>query len=444
MATTASSPGPGGRKLRRDSCNLIDLQRSPFLSHYRKQLSKAGVSPAAPFPHKIGAFLSKHIFAWAYSYLKFIFLPKHKFQNYTDSIGEKGVYVLQPDSAKGGPDPSSPIRVSIAGDWGTGTSEAEDIALHMEAFKPHYTIHLGDIYYVGDQEEVNENCLGKAEPYEPIQPVRWPHGSIGSFAMNGNHEMYANGDAYFELFLPTLGIPSSDEGRRYGQKASFFCLQNKFWRIIGLDTGYNSLGFPIIEHIPVIRDIPGIGPSCKLPRSLIEWLRDQVQPSGDNRGLILLTHHQYFSAFEEGYALPARQLAEFINRPILWFWGHEHRLAIYGKYGTPGGIQAYGRCVGHGGFPVNQGRPITNPKPPLVLYDDRNYKTVEGANLGFNGFVNLTFQDNRLSIDYRDLRNQTLLEENWHVEEGALRGISIENINPELTRTISHANAAFT
>ncbi len=443
MVTTGPSATRGEQIKRRDPRDLIDLQRSPFLSHYRKQLSQAGVSPGASFPHKIGAFLSKHIFAWAYNYLKFILRPKHKLQDYKDSTGEKGVYVLQPDSVAGGPDPSSPIRVSIAGDWGTGTSEAEEIAVHMEAFKPHYTIHLGDIYYVGDREEVNENCLGKAEPYEPIQPVRWPHGSMGSFAMNGNHEMYANGNEYFELFLPTLGIPRSDEGRRYGQKASFFCLQNKFWRIIGLDTGYNSLGFPILEHIPVLRNIPGIGPSCKLPGPLIEWLRDQVQPSEDNRGIVLLTHHQYFSAFEEGYPLPARQLAEFIKRPILWFWGHEHRLAIYGKFGTSGGIQAYGRCVGHGGFPVNRGRPITNPEPPLVLYDDRKYKTVEGTELGFNGFVNLTFQENRLSIDYRDLRNQTLLEENWHVEDGMLRGISIKNIDPGLTGAVSNVTAVF-
>ncbi len=442
MLTTGPSPSRGEQRKRRDPRDLIDLQRSPFLSHYRKQLCQAGVSPGAFFPHKIGAFLSKHIFAWAYNYLKFILGPKHKFQDYKDSTGEKGVYVLQPDSSADGPDPSSPIRVSIAGDWGTGTSEAEDIAVHIEAFKPHYTIHLGDIYYVGDREEVNENCLGKAEPYEPILPVRWPHGSMGSFAMNGNHEMYANGNAYFELFLPTLGISSSNEGRRYGQKASFFCLQNKFWRIIGLDTGYNSLGFPILEHIPVIRNIPGIGPSCKLPGPLIEWLRDQVQPSGDNRGIVLLTHHQYLSAFEEEYPRPARQLAEFINRPILWFWGHEHRLAIYGKYGTPGGIQAYGRCVGHGGFPVNQGRPITNPKPPLVLYDDRKYKTIEGTELGFNGFVNLTFQDNRLSIDYRDMRNQLLFEENWRVEEGMLRGISIQNIDPKLNLVASRATVA--
>jgi hypothetical protein len=356
------------------------------------------------------------------SYLKWVFHPKHKFQDYQDSSGEKGVYPLQAESVAGDPDANSPIRVSIAGDWGSGTSEAEQVAEHMDGFKPHYTIHLGDIYYVGDREEVNENCLGKVESNESIQPVRWPHGSIGSFALNGNHEMYANGNAYFDLFLPTLGVLGSEEGRRYGQKASFFCLQHKFWRIIGLDTGYNSVGFPILEYIPLIRRLRGIGATCELPGPLIEWLRELLHSSEDNRGLILLSHHQYYSAFEKGYPLPARQLVEFINRPVLWFWGHEHRLAIYGKYGLPDGIEAYGRCVGHGGFPVTPGQPDRNRESPLVCYDDRKYETVEGCDLGFNGFVNLTFQGNKLSVDYRDLNDQSLFKENWEVENGVIKG----------------------
>jgi hypothetical protein len=438
LAATTPIPDPRERKPRQ-ARDLIDLWRSPLHSHYRKQLDEAGVSPAAPFHHKIGAFLSKHLFAWIWSYLKFRLCPKHEFQDYKDSTGEQGVYPLQADT-----DPDSPIRISLAGDWGSGTSEAERVAEQMEAFKPHYTIHLGDIYYVGDRDEVNENCLGKIESNEPIQPIHWPHGSMGSFALNGNHEMYANGNAYFELFLPDLGVSGSAEGRRYGQKASFFCLQNDFWRIIGLDTGYNSLGFPIFEYIPLIRRLPGIGPTCRLPAPLIDWLRDLLKSSEDNRGIVLLSHHQYFSAFEEGYPLPARQLAQFINRPVLWFWGHEHRLAIYGKYRISGGVQAYGRCVGHGGFPVQQVQCIKHPDPPLICYDDRRYMTVEGCHVGFNGFVNLTFQGSRLSVDYRDLNNQSLIEEFWEVENGVLNGVAIQNIDGQITRTAASSKVAIT
>jgi hypothetical protein len=402
------------------------------------------VSPNAPFHHKIGAFLSKHLFAWIWNYLKFRCLPRHKFLDYKDSTGEKGVYPLQGDSIARDSDPNNPIRVSMAGDWGSGTSEAEQIADHMNTFNPHYTIHLGDIYYVGDREEVNENCLGRVDSDEPLQPVRWPHGSMGSFALNGNHEMYANGNAYFDLFLPTLGVPGSEEGNRSGQKASFFCLQNQFWRIIGLDTGYNSVGFPILEYIPLIRRLPGIGATCELPGPLIEWLRDLSRSSEDNRGLILLSHHQFFSAFEEGYPLPARQLVEFINRPVLWFWGHEHRVAIYGKYGVPGGIQAYGRCVGHGGFPVIQGQHIKHPEAPLVCYDDRKYKTVEGSHLGFNGFMNLTFQGNTLAVEYRDLNDQSVFKENWEVENGMIIGGLAQIIDKRMTLIATSPNLATT
>ncbi len=432
---TAGTPGAEGvpREAGRPARNLIGLPRSPVLSHYRKQLERAGVSPDASFPHKIGAFLPKHLLIWAYEYLKFIFHPKHEFQDYRDSSGERGVYVLRPDSgSQNEPEGNRPIRVCLAADWGTGTSEANEIARHIAEIDPHYTIHLGDIYYVGDDDEVNENCLGKAEPGGTIRPVRWPVGSVGSFALNGNHEMYANGNGYFNLFLPTLGIPGSDEGR-HGQKASFFCLQNQYWKIIGLDTGYNSLGFPILEHIPLIRKIPGIGPSCRLPRPLLKWLREDAKLGADKRGIVLLSHHQYYSAFEDQYTLPARQLARFISRPVLWFWGHEHRLAIYGKFGMDGSVQAYGRCIGNGGFPVSQ--PVTNPQPPLVLYDDRLYKVVDGMELGFNGFVKLTFAENRMSIDYRDVENRKLMEEEWEVHEGVLQGKSIQSADSELKRT---------
>ena len=443
MANTGPVPESGGRNAGRDPRNLIDLPRSPFLSYYRRQLSQAGASPGASFPHKIGAFLSKHLFIWAWNYLKYLFQPKHRLLDYTDSSGEKGVYLLQPAYASGASaDLDAPIRVALAGDWGTGTAEAEQVAENIRDFRPHYTIHLGDVYYVGDAEEVNENCLGVAGPYESVRAVRWPHGSVGSFAMNGNHEMYANGNAYFDLFLPSLGIPGSEEGRRYGQKASFFCLQNQFWRIIALDTGYNSLGFPILEQIPVIRRIPGIAPTCKLPRASVDWLGSMVNPSVGDRSIVLLTHHEYFSAFDEEYPLPAKQLAKFINRPVLWFWGHEHRFAIYGKFGIPDGIQAYGRCIGHGGFPVNQGQPVRNVNAPLVLHDDREYRVVEGTALGYNGSANLTFQGNKLTVDYRDVRNRPLVEESWESRNGVLHGVSIRIVEPRLSLIASSPQLA--
>ena len=78
-------------------------------------------------------------------------------------------------------------------------------------------------------------------------------------------------------------------------------------------------------------------------------------PDGDKRGLVLLSHHGPHSGFESWFQIPSRQLAKLIHRPVIWYWGHEHRLAIYDKYRVAGGIETYGRCIGHGGMPVERG-----------------------------------------------------------------------------------------
>jgi hypothetical protein len=60
----------------------------------------------------------------------------------------------------------------------------------MEKSDPDFTIHLGDVYYVGDSNEMRENVLG--EKTSPYTPVKWPMGAKGSFGLNGNREMYVS------------------------------------------------------------------------------------------------------------------------------------------------------------------------------------------------------------------------------------------------------------
>ena len=177
---------------------------------------------------------------------------------------------------------TSSVRISMAGDWGTGTEEALTVAGEMQKFVPHFTIHLGDVYYVGDPLSVNENCLGVKNPNNNYDPVTWPVGSKGSFALNGNHEMYANGGGYFDVFLPRLGLKDAT-GKSTGQQTGFFCLQNQYWRIIAIDTGYNSIGVPLLSSIPVINSIPGVGGNCALRPELVEWLKEVVRPAADQK-----------------------------------------------------------------------------------------------------------------------------------------------------------------
>jgi hypothetical protein len=132
--------------------------------------------------------------------------------------------------------------------------------------------------------------------------------------------------------------------------------------------------------------------------------------------LILLSHHGPHSAFEGWYQIPAQQLAKLIHRPVIWFWGHEHRLAIYEKFSVKEGIEAYGRCIGHGGMPVERGA------APDIL--DCKWLSWD------NGHANFSFNGPALHIAYYDLNQSLVLREDWHIniESGALEGPSLKKI----------------
>jgi hypothetical protein len=424
MATTNTplSTTTGGKDLK----PLQNLPRTKSGSLYHKKLAEIAAAPPPSTLQKLVEYVPSQIAAWAGSYLKYTFqgkftpfpvYPKGQKVFYNE---QNGLYRLAGDSIfSGAPDPNETVRVSVAGDWGTGTDEAEMVANGMAASAPHFTIHLGDVYYVGDQPEMDENCLGIKNPENDFKPLSWPVGSVGGFALNGNHEMYAGGGPYFTSFFKWLGVRPSPGAAPCGQNASYFCLENDYWRIIAVDTGYNSVGVRILERIPLIDSISGVSGDCTLEDPIINWLQALVKPNGDNRGIILLSHHQYYSAFEQEYTKPSDQMKNFFNRQLIWFWGHEHRMAIYDGFQENEGIQAHGRCIGHGGMPVELGTP--KDSPPWLVYDNRQYHNDEDIVVGYNGYVNLTFQGNKLTIDYRDVSTtdpsqNPLMKEEWTVD----------------------------
>lgn len=408
QAPAADPPGP---RRKRHAQDLVHLPRSAALSH----LYKAAETVARPnFPPE-SLFSPSALWAWLRNYLAYVFRPKHDFPAHTMSP-QHAMYDLLDENR------TDTVRVALVGDWGTGTEESEKVAAQMTAFAPHFTLHIGDVYYVGDPPEMNENCLGIKNPNNNYDPVKWPTGKLGSFAMNGNHEMYANGGGYFDVFLPRLGLCVN--GKMTGQQTSFFCLQNSNWRILAIDTGYNSLGVPVLGQIPLINKIPGIGADCKLPDPLVEWLKSIVLTTQDNRGLVLMSHHQYVSGFEGEYHKPAQQLWDAgVRRPVLWFWGHEHRLAGY-ELGGSEHLQAFGRCVGHGGMPLSLAPPKANQQVPK-FYDSRT-----GAQgYGVNGHVNLLFSGRNLEATYVDLDGTKILREQWSVDpNGVVQFVSAERL----------------
>ena len=399
----------------RDSNRLLKMPSTQAPSHARTQLDlfEARVGPDDTTFKKAKDFLETRIWLWVWHYLKSRFGGRYEFQDYEAGADDRGIYPLDPPAGSDGP----VTKVSMTGDWASGTRDAQEIGLAMANGDPDFTIHLGDIYYVGTKKEIWENMLGGM--------TRWPQGARGSFALNANHEMYARGKAYFKHLLPRLGMREHPGGDSQGQKASFFCLRNDHWLIIGLDTGYYSVGIPIIEKI--------FKPSCRQHAKILKWLRDDVHLGDDRqRGVILLSHHQYYSQFEGYFERSAKQLSQLLDRPALWFWGHEHRLAIYGKHATRAGVlEAFGRCLGHGGLPiediVDDPKSAANHQVGLVLYDRRKKKVIgsDDTPVGYNGYADLLFDGNRLKVEYRDAEN-LLVSEEWEVDgQGNLRGLGI-------------------
>ena len=369
---------------RRDLAPLRRLPRSVALNYLRQARERHGgrTLPAA-----------------AASYARHRLGPRHAFPDYARTSDDQGIYALRGDDDE--------VRVAIAGDWASGTDEAAAVAARIAAARPHFTLHLGDIYYVGAESEVRATFLG--EPSGGHAPTLWPLGRVGSFALNGNHEMYARGRAYFDVLLPRLGLAGGPP-----QRASFFCLESPHWRIIALDTAYNSVKWPLLEELPFWP----FAPANDLTAAQLRWLAEVVRPGEDRRGLVILTHHAPY-ACTGGCAKFARQVAGHIRRPVLWFFGHEHRLAVYDRHDCGAGLQVWGRNIGHAGMPVELGPPA-EPPARLLFTDARRYANPEGLEVGYNGFASLAFAGAELAIDYRDLEGASVHRERWRAADGAL------------------------
>jgi calcineurin-like phosphoesterase family protein len=385
--------------------NVPFLGRSAFMSRIQQVASQA---PGAQFPQLI-AFLQ--FWKWFFPYLRDCFHKAAPYQIYPSN--ESGVFSIA------GPAGEGPLRIAVAADWGTGTLEAETVAKNMNACLPHYTMHLGDVYYMGEACEIEENCLGKIT--RNYSGVSWPTGSLGSFALMGNHEMYSGGQGFFHSFLPTLGLLDANQKVRSAQRASYFCLETDSWLVLGLDTGYHSGGMPLFTSMPVVNTIPFLNVDARFDDQMLTWLDRTMngREEGVRKSILLLTHHQPMSSFEPFFKKPVEQLSKlrFLkNRKIVWLYGHEHRLTIYKEHALTNSLKAYPRCIGHGGMPVKVTK-VCQPDPDILYYDPRKHSIDQKdlqTKVGYNGHVVLLFEGANLTIEYRDiLHNHVLLTETF-------------------------------
>ncbi|MBV9924331.1 MAG: caspase family protein [Acidobacteria bacterium] len=227
--------------------------------------------------------------------------------------------------------------VGVVADWGTGQPEAVEVLRQVKRHDPRVVVHLGDVYYAGTAYEM-ENYF-----YLPWRQVLQPETSgVASFALPGNHDLYSGGRPFYDLL------------DKFGQPASYFCLRNEHWQLIGLDTAlHDRLG----------------GPPTSLEPSELDWLRDKVENSGGRR-TILLSHHQLFSTNEKfgGKSYNENlygQVAPLLPRVDLWLWGHEHDLVVFGDHM---GLRR-GRCVGGSAFPVGKYEQPAVPQNPDVPFN---------------------------------------------------------------------------
>jgi hypothetical protein len=402
--------------------DLVNLSRKPVVNQLRAVADS--LTKRAPINNMHGL-VDENKLTWLLKCLAHLGNHHYPYQSYDHPEANNGIFKIQEPSQG---DPGKGTTIALLSDWASDTPEAVNVAGLVG--QRDYSIHLGDTYYVGNSKEI-------ADSFNDDAGAPWPYGSKGSFAMLGNHEMYSSGKSYFTELLPYMGI-YSDGKTVQRQEASYFCLENDYWRIIGLDTGYNSL-----------RGIFGITPNTAmtLPDQQFAWLRDTVAMDKDRRGIILLSHHQAISAFDpyEFHGI-VPQLAGLVgaDRTVLWFCGHEHILALYGHNRLGGSLDCFTRCIGNGGMPVEinhlvpkSANPTDTANRNLVLFDKRIRNTIDDRiPLGHNGYTMLNLDKERLTVNYYDDSAggaSPILTEEWTIDvlSGKLTGVSITDHSGE-------------
>lgn len=282
--------------------------------------------------------------------------------------------------------PADPIRIAddarvfLIGDWGSGISRARKIADRIKVMlaengREQHVIHLGDVYYSGWPEEYDDHFLANW-PVLPGQESKY-----GSWCLNGNHDMFSGGHGYFDYLM------QDSRFRRQRSKggafpASYFSLETSRWQVLGLDSAWCDGG---------------------LAGSQLEWVETR-QRDNPEKQLILLSHHQPISAFENEYQNLQPLLAKC--RPTAWFWGHEHRLALYKERPD----LRYGRLVGHGGVPV-WAKAWKNIDDRVEYVSNRSFRSGL-EKFALFGFAVLDFAGENIQVRYYDEHGQVERSEN--------------------------------
>jgi 3',5'-cyclic AMP phosphodiesterase CpdA len=275
-------------------------------------------------------------------------------------------------------------RLVVVGDWGSGVPRAQRVATAMRVYieqalrenRDAHIVHLGDVYYSGWEYEYKNRFLA----HWPVRPAEADR--ITSWSLNGNHDMYSGGHAYFDFLL-------ADARFHKHEGASFFRLYNDAWQIFALDTAWDDNGL-------------------KDPQA--EWVKTELDRNSQRA--ILFSHHQLFSAYEDAPAVGhvmREKLGQVLkaSRVHASFWGHEHRCVLYDAFQDVN----YPRLIGHGGVPVYMTHARDDPLQSPVCYEYRDFIPKGLENWAVFGFAVLDFAGPRITVRYVNERGEVHHEE---------------------------------
>jgi hypothetical protein len=298
---------------------------------------------------------------------------------------------------------SDDARIVVVGDWASGlpraqavaTFMAEEIADAIDHGRAVHVIHLGDVYYSGDEVEVRRRVL--AEGMWPVT-VEQSRAGVTSWALNGNHDMYCGGWGFFDTLLGDERF--ANQRSPDGKGTSFFRIKTPSWDLVGLDTSWD----------PEVLCLGKCGVLADPQAAVLQgWAAES------DRKLMLLSHHQLISCYDLadiGTVLPHKLAALIDKRRIAaWLWGHEHRcMGFSGSHGIP-----FLRCIGHGGIPV----PAAAAKPDGAIpapgiWQELGSFVDKGRSWNSFGFAILDFDGPRVTVRYRnddgdETRSETII-----------------------------------
>lgn len=263
------------------------------------------------------------------------------------------------------------------GNFGSGDSASTKISKFIPTLKPDYAIHLGDVYYAGTTPEETSKLL-----------AYWPQGSLASFALNSNHEMYSGGGPYFNT---VVGSPIFN---KLQSPWSFFALENTNWIIVGLDSAYYSSAFTLYMNGTLGAD-----------NNQTQFLS---QVAARNKRTIILTHHNPIpigglgddpQSTDEGYQLYRDVMNAFDGHtpPVYWYYGHKHVGAAYKELPS----RMLCRCLGHGALPAGVASDLTS-SAFVDWFEKCNAGDPDDTLRIFNGFVSLELNGPKLTETFYD------------------------------------------